>query len=286
MRTKHIAFMVLLAVVVLMFTSCDALISNVFKTANLGQPSADTIKDMSTESLVTASGLSTGSVSATFIQTVLSDSATTAAVKTTLKATFDSPSSTSQEVQQAGAILINIVLAENGIDEIMKNLTSSLSDILNQFMSKSVKGGRAIDYISVLDTVFPSGTDVAAVVDTLKEIEPTFAALATNISTNGITIDETVVANIVPYALLSVAANEMASKINTTNYPTQTVGQVVAALLVDFRNAADPTSIKYDDYFTTRPDIATLTADGSTLAILFNAAGLGNLLAELQGLES
>jgi len=45
MRTKHIAFMALLVAIVLMFTGCDALFQNAFKTLNLGQPSGTTLQE-------------------------------------------------------------------------------------------------------------------------------------------------------------------------------------------------------------------------------------------------
>ncbi len=292
MRAKHIAFMALLVAVVFMFTGCDALITNVFKTANLGQPSVTTISTMPTTSLVTASGLSSGTVSPTFIATVISDPTTRDAVVTTLETTFSDPTSTPEEVQQAGTVLISVILAENKIDDIMTQLGSSLPDLLSSFGIKSLRTSKAIDYVALLNTLFPAGSNVANMIDTLVGLKSKFDILAASIAAYPGFLDQSIVANFLPYAVISLAADNLQgtgpsnTKINRTNFPTQSIGEVMATLLDAFRAASDPSTIQFDYYFTSPPDIATLAADGSTLAILFNAAGMGSLLTQLQSIKT
>ena len=43
MRKKHVAYFVLLIIVALLFSGCDAMITNVYKTMNLGQPDPEKI---------------------------------------------------------------------------------------------------------------------------------------------------------------------------------------------------------------------------------------------------
>lgn len=50
MRTKHIAYFVLIAAVVLMFTGCDALFQNTFQQLNLAQPSATALAEQAASS--------------------------------------------------------------------------------------------------------------------------------------------------------------------------------------------------------------------------------------------
>jgi|GEM_PF-824206 len=290
MRTKHIAFMALLVAVVLMFTGCDALITNVFKTANLGQPSVTTIQTMPTTSLIAASGLSTGTVSPTFIATVISDPTTRDAVVATLEATFGGASSTPTEVQEAGTVLISIILAENNIDDIMTQLGSSLPDLLSSFGIKSLRTSKEIDYVALLNTLFPAGSNVANMIDTLVGLKPKFDILAASIAAHPGILSQSTVANFLPYAVISLAADNLQgtgpsnTKINRTYFPTETIGEVMASLLDAFRAASDPSTIQFDHYFTSPPDIATLAADGSTLAIFFDASGMGSLLTQLQSL--
>jgi len=76
----------------------------------LGQPSAEKLKSADTATLLSDSGISSGSVSNTFIQTVISDDATKTQVLATLQNTVSTGSAS--EAQAAQALFLNIELAD------------------------------------------------------------------------------------------------------------------------------------------------------------------------------
>ena len=128
MRRRYGAYAALLAIFVLLFSGCDALISNAFKEANLGQPSAEKIKEADAATLLEDSGISTGFVSDAFIETIVNNDETMAAVLATLNTTVTE--GTAEEAQAAQALILNIELADSGADEILDNVNTSIEEVI------------------------------------------------------------------------------------------------------------------------------------------------------------
>jgi len=273
MRREYVAYAALLAMIMLLFTGCDALIGNAFKEANLGQPTAAALQNENTTSLVEQSGITSGSVSDTFIQTVIGDDTTKNAVLATLQGTVNT--GTSEEAQAAQALILDIKLADIGADQVVNNITESAGSVINQ-----ISGGGA-DYASIITALLPDSSDLKDIIDNLSTLTTEYDTLAQNIQTNGSTLDQNVVANVAQTALLAEIISD-----STPSGSYGSIGEAAAALVATISSGTDPSTITIGDYFATGPDMSTLTADGSTLNILFNAAGMGDLLTQLSSIGS
>jgi len=281
MRRRYGAYAALLAIFILLFSGCDALIGNVFKEANWGQPSAEKLKSADTAALLEESGGSSGSGSSTFIDTVLSDDDTKTTVMAKLEATATDPDSTPEEVQQSQTLLISIKLADYGADDIVTNITESAGSVIEQLSNQMDEGGN-VDFAAIIDVLLPDTNNLADIINNLGTMTSDYDNLAANISTNGSTLDPDVVASAAQTALLAEIVSDATP--NTSNYDT--VGEAMAALVEDIKNSEDPSSIDMNQYIQPSPDMSALTAEGTTLYTLFNEAGMGDVLAQLSGIGS
>ncbi|MGB9686523.1 MAG: hypothetical protein ACPLYX_08490, partial [Rectinema subterraneum] len=146
MRSKYVAYAALMAIIVLFFTGCDALIVNAFKSANLGQPSAATIQNQDAATLIQQAGITSGAVSDTFIQTVISDETTKNQILATLQGTVDT--GTPAEAQAAQALILDIKLADIGADTVMDNLNAAVGQLAA--LANSNEQLKPLDYINML----------------------------------------------------------------------------------------------------------------------------------------
>ena len=294
MKKKYVAYAALLAMSLLLFTGCNALISNVFKEANLGQPSAEKIKEMKTDDLIEAAGLSSGEVSDTFIETVLSDADTLQAVKNTLQDTIDKGEP--EEAQQASVLLINIELAENGVDDVVDNISKSIGNIFNQLSGNSKsKAATDIDYMALIKEMFPNKDKdtVAQLVNAVNGLYDDFVQLANLLNSNSLYLDHPTLAYLAQIALLSEAAHQIQNNYRGTDYilPSQktTVGDIAADLyeIVIINQQPLPDSLKPQYFSPELPDMsAILAGDSGTptmLYIFFDKAGMEDILTMLQG---
>ena len=269
MKKKYVAYVALLTMSLLLFTGCDALISNVFKTANLGQPSAEKIKEENTASLLEQSGISSGSVSNTFINTVISDESTKTAVIATLQETVTSGSPT--EAQAAQALILDIKLADIGADEVISNLNGAIGQLAN------LGDNGEINSVSIIDTLLPDNlsnntTALAEFIDNLNSLGTDVDTLATKISDNsGAAADGLDVATMAQTAAIVKFVNIVEP---ATGY---TAGEAIANAVADLKTNSDA-DVK--QYFSSEPDMASLGND-ATLQTLFTAAGMGDLLSKL-----
>jgi len=275
MRRRYGAYAALLAIFVLLFSGCDALISNVFKEANLGQPSAEKLKGADAATLLEDSGISAGSVSDAVIETIITDEETMAAVLATLQETVNDPTAPPSEAQAAQALILNIELAASGADEILDNVNTSIGEVMEQLETAE---GEDVDYAALIDVLLPDTDNLADIIDSLGTLTSDYDALAASIAENGNTLDQSLVADIALSALLSVVVSN-SEPVGTYS----TVGEAAAALVADIQaNSGDPSySPTIEDYFQSGPNMDDLTAEGTTLDTLFTAAGMGDLLAGL-----
>jgi len=276
MGKRYAAYAALLAAVILLFTGCDALIGNVFKQANLGQPSLDPekLKAADTATLLAQSGIASGSVLDTFIQTILSDDVTKNAVLATLQTTVTS--GTPSEAQAAQALILDIKLADIGADEVVDNLNS----VLGYLMNLGSNDGEEPKAADIIDALLPASlTDdtakLATFIDDIKALAADVDTLAAKINANGGTVAEGLDGGTMAQTAAIVKFVDIVQP--AAGYTT--TGEAVAQAVADLK--ADPNA-DVSKYFSSQPDIASLAND-ATLTTLFTAAGLGDLLAKLGG---
>jgi len=276
MGKRYAAYAALLAAVILLFTGCDALVGNVFKQANLGQPSLDPekLKAADTATLLAQSGIASGSVLDTFIQTILSDDVTKNAVLATLQTTVTS--GTPSEAQAAQALILDIKLADIGADEVVDNLNS----VLGYLMNLGSNDGEEPKAADIIDALLPASlTDdtakLATFIDDIKALAADVDTLAAKINANGGTVAEGLDGGTMAQTAAIVKFVDIVQP--AAGYTT--TGEAVAQAVADLK--ADPNA-DVSKYFSSQPDIASLAND-DTLKTLFTAAGLGDLLAKLGG---
>lgn len=275
MGKRYAAYAALLAAVILLFTGCDALIGNVFKQANLGQPSLDPkkLKAADTATLLAQSGITSGSVLDAFIQTVISDDATKTAVLQTLQGTVTN--GTPSEAQAAQALILEIKLADIGADEVVDNVNSVLGYLVNLGSNEGEK--KAAD---IIDALLPASltadtTKLAEFIDNMKALAGDVDTLANKINANGGTVAEGLNGGTMAQTAAIVKFVDIVQP--ASGYTT---GEAVAQAVADLKDPnADPDAV-VKKYFSAEPDIASLASD-ATLTTLFTAAGMGDLLSKL-----
>ncbi|GAB6276306.1 MAG: hypothetical protein SAMD01599839_08460 [Rectinema sp.] len=273
MRRGYVAYAALLVMVILLFTGCDALIGNAFKAANLGQPSVEKIKELDTAALVAQAGITSGSVSDTFIQTIISDEATKVAVLATLKDTVDSGSAS--DAQAAQALILDIKLADIGADEVVSNLNGAIGKLAS--LSDSETDVKPADIINTLlpASLTEDSEKLAKFIDDIDALNTDVDTLAAKIDANSGDVAE----GLDVATLAQTAAIVKFVNIVEPAFGYSSTGQAVAQAVEDLK--ADPDA-NVTKYFAKEPDISSL-ADDPTLKTLFDAAGLGNLLVQLSG---
>lgn len=273
MGKRYAAYAALLAAVILLFTGCDALIGNVFKQANLGQPSLDPkkLKAADTATLLAQSGITSGSVLDAFIQTVISDDATKTAVLQTLQGTVTN--GTPSEAQAAQALILEIKLADIGADEVVDNVNSVLGYLVN-LGSNNREKPKAADIINALlpASLTADTTKLAEFIDSMKALAADVDTLANKINANGGTVAEGL--NVATMAQTAAIVKFVDIVQPASEYTT---GGALAQAVADLK--ANPNA-DVTGYFSTQPDIASLAND-ATLKTLFEAADMGDLLSKL-----
>ncbi len=271
MRSKYVAYAALLAIIVLFFTGCDALITNVFKDANLGQPSAATIQNQDAATLIQQAGITSGAVSDTFIQTVISDETTKNQVLATLQGKVDT--GTPAEAQAAQALILDIKLADIGADAVMDNLNAAVGQLATLANSNEQLNPQDIINALLPAELANNPANLASFIDNLAGLGTDVDTLAQKIdANNGTVADGLDIATIAQTAALVkfVEIVEPASGYST--------GEAIANAVEDLKNDSNADVTKY---FAAQPDIASL-ADNTTLQTLFDAAGLSALLDKMK----
>jgi hypothetical protein len=277
MRRKYVAYAALLAIFMLLFTGCDALVGNLFKTANLGQPSAEKIKELDATALLAESGISTGSVSGTFIDTILSDEtgATKDAVIATLEATV--AEGTAEEAQAAEALILDIKLADIGADEVVNNLGGAIADLAG--------GSGDVNPEDIFNALLPADLtsdlssedgkkNLADFIDSIDALGTDVDTLAAKIDANsGKVADGLDVATMAQTAAIVKFVNVVEP---AGGYST---GEALANAVADLKKDSEADVTKY---FAAEPDFSSLV-DDAALQTLFTAAGMDELLDQFSG---
>ena len=275
MRKKHVACFSLLIIVALLFSGCDAMITNVYKTMNLGQPDPEKIAQKNADVIIEESGITSGDgPSQDYVKKIAKDDQAKKAVIEKLDEVVNSSSATTEEKQASQALIINIKLSSIDADIVAKNVNSALGDIL------ATEGVKPAD---VIDKIFPEElssdeTKLADFVDKLAALSGDVDKLAQIIDENDKTAAEGL-------DIATIAQTAAIIKFVDIVEPAAeyTTGEAVAKAVMDLK--VDPNA-NVSQYFGEEPDLESLK-DDSNLATLFEAAGmdLDTLFGESKGSE-
>lgn len=273
MRKKFGAYFALITIVVLLFAGCDALISNAYKSLNLGQPDPEKLKKEDAPTLIEQSGISSGTLSVSFIEAVISDEATKDAIIAKLEEVVDSGEP--EDAQAAQALIIEIEIADLGADELIDSFNEALPNLAS--LEGSGNGPAVGDIIDLLipQNLQDNPEQLSDLIDDLvaSDLDEQIATLANLIGT-----DEEGKADLVFEGLdYGTMAQTAALILIVQNIEpvdeSQSAGEAVVAALEALQGDGDPAAfISLDsDTLTNNPD----------LAVLFDAAGAGELYDSL-----
>lgn len=102
MRKKYVAYCALFIVVSLLFFGCDALISNAYKTMNLGQPDPEKIAQKNADVIIEESGItSEQGLSPEYVKKIAKDDQAKEAILGKLDNIVNSTSATAEKASSA-----------------------------------------------------------------------------------------------------------------------------------------------------------------------------------------
>ena len=262
MRKKHVACFSLLIIVALLFSGCDAMITNVYKTMNLGQPDPEKIAQKNADVIIEESGITSGDgPSQDYVKKIAKDDQAKKAVIEKLDEVVNSSSATTEEKQASQALIINIELSSIDADIVANNVNSALGDIL------ATEGVKPAD---VIDKIFPE--ELSSNETKLAEFIDNLAALGGDVDTLAQIIDENNKTAAEGIDIATIAQTAAIIKFVDIVEPAAgyTTGEAVAKYVMDLKeDSAEDVS----QYFAEEPDLGSLKDDVS-LAILFEASGI------------
>ena len=275
MRKKYVAYFALLIIVALLFSGCDAMITNAYKTMNLGQPDPEKIAQKNADVIIEESGITSGDgPSQDYVKKIAKDDQAKKAVIEKLDEVVNSSSATTEEKQASQALIINIELSSIDADIVANNVNSALGDIL------ATEGVKPAD---VIDKIFPEElssdeTKLADFVDKLAALSGDVDKLAQIIDENDKTAAEGLDIGTIAQTAAIIKFVDIVEP--AAGYTT---GEAVAKAVMDLK--VDPNA-NVSQYFGEEPDLESLK-DDSNLATLFEAAGmdLDTLFGESKGSE-
>jgi hypothetical protein len=268
MRKKYVAYCALFIVVSLLFFGCDALISNAYKTMNLGQPDPEKIAQKNADVIIEESGItSEQGLSPEYVKKIAKDDQAKEAILGKLDNIVNSTSATAEKKQAAQALIIDIKLSSIDADIVAKNVNLSLGEFL-----KAAQDDQEVEPAAIIDKILPAELsndkdklgkfidDLAALsgdVDKFAQIIPKIDEKPTPAEGLDIaTIAQT--AAIIKFVDIVEPVGEL------------TKGQAVANAVMDLKAKPDADVSKY---FKEEPNLESLK-DDSSLKTLFEAANI------------
>ena len=268
MRKKYVAYCALFIVVSLLFFGCDALISNAYKTMNLGQPDPEKIAQKNADVIIEESGItSEQGLSSEYVKKIAKDDQAKEAILGKLDNIVNSTSATAEKKQAAQALIIDIKLSSIDADIVAKNVNLSLGEFL-----KAAQDDQEVEPAAIIDKILPAELsndkdklgkfidDLAALsgdVDKFAQIIPKIDEKPTPAEGLDIaTIAQT--AAIIKFVDIVEPVGEL------------TKGQAVANAVMDLKAKPDADVSKY---FKEEPNLESLK-DDSSLKTLFEAANI------------
>lgn len=277
MRKKHVAYFVLLIIVALLFSGCDAMITNVYKTMNLGQPDPEKIIKYDATTLLEESGvISSSGVSDDFIAAVISDPGTKQNVISKLEA-LAVPSQPPGKAQPAQTLIIDIEIADIGADTLIDKFNEALLELPS--MTEEGQEPEVGDIIDLLipETLQNDTTKLKDVINGLHDssLDSEIEALAELIRPEGAT-ENTVVENLSYGTIAQTSALILiVQSIEPASGSELTPGDAVVAALEELEKGEEGHPENFISF-----NKENLT-DNTALPILFEAAGAQKLYDEL-----
>lgn len=263
MKHRNVIMTVGIVLIVSLLGSCDALFTNVFKEAGLGQVSAASLQGADAATLIAESGLDQGMISESFVDAVIGDDATKAAVVGELETAANDPKADPATVQAAEALIVEIEIKDVGADQILDNIAGAATVIGEDFNIEDTD-----DFNALVDAIVPQAVQddpeqLAAMIDALDRLSDNFELLADNVKDNG---GEYAAGGIDTRTLAQTAAIVAVISALEPKDPSQTIGQAVAAALANPDNVGN--LIQADT------DTLDNLSEDPTLTTLFSAAGI------------
>ena len=278
MRKKHVAYFALLIIVALLFSGCDAMITNAYKTMNLGQPDPEKIIKYDATTLLEESGvISSSGVSDDFIAAVISDPGTKQNVISKLEA-LAVPSQPPGKAQPAQTLIIDIEIADIGADTLIDKFNEALLELPNM----TTEEGQEPEVGDIIDLLIPETlqndtTKLKDVINGLHDssLDSEIEALAELIRPEGAT-ENTVVENLNYGTIAQTAALILiVQSIEPASGSELTPGGAVVAALEELEKGEEGHPENFISF-----NKENLT-DNTALPILFEAAGAQKLYDEL-----
>ncbi len=277
MRKKHVAYFSLLIIVALLFSGCDAMITNAYKTMNLGQPDPEKIIKYDATTLLEESGvISSSGVSDDFIAAVISDPGTKEEVISKLEVLAD-PSQPPEKAQPAQTLIIDIEIADIGADTLIDKFNEALLKLPN--MTEENQEPEVGDIIDLLipETLQNDTTKLKDVINGLHDssLDSEIEALAELIRPEGAT-ENTVVENLNYGTIAQTSALILiVQSIEPASGSELTPGEAVEKALEELEKGKEGHP---EDYISFNKENLT---ENTALPILFEAAGAKELYDEL-----
>ena len=280
MRKKHVAYFVLLIIVALLFSGCDAMITNAYKTMNLGQPDPAKLIEYDATTLLENSGvISSSGVSDAFIAAAISDPGTKQNVISKLEA-LAVPSQPPGKAQPAQTLIIDIEIADIGADTLIDKFNEALLELPN--MTEENQEPEVGDIIDLLipETLQNDTTKLKDVINGLHDssLDSEIEALAELIRPEGAT-ENTVVENLNYGTIAQTSALILiVQSIEPASGSEPTPGGAVVAALEELEKLEKGEEGHPENFISFNKENLT---DNTALPILFEAAGAQKLYDEL-----
>ena len=193
MKRNRVALFIGVVLVAILMGSCDALFTNQFRAAGLGQVSQDKITAAPASDLIDQSGILAGKLSNSFFEMIKADPALEQATIDKLETVFNDPAAQPALAQAAIALAIEINLNNVGANQIIDNAPAAFA----LFADENFDITNPDDLKTFLDLLIPANVSnkaiftpeqrqtIAAIVDKVKDLEDYFDALVANLNANG-----------------------------------------------------------------------------------------------------
>lgn len=271
MKRQNVVMLIMVALVIGLMGSCDALFENQFKLAGLGQVAGEDLADSDAASLIEQSGLEGTGISESFIEAALSDPVVTAEILATLDAVANDPESPPEVVQAAEAIIIEIQLVESGGKEFIDNIVEAIATI--DFETFDLSDPDTLS--NLLAALFPARSlpagwtqaDIALVINSIYDLNDNFINLIDSIDESGLFVANGIDAGWLAQVGAMVTILHEVTPLYGAGVNPPNIGDSLAAL-IEFPE-------DYADYISFDPDtIADSILGNPNLLALFEAAGL------------
>jgi len=193
MKRNHMALFIGVVLVTMLMGSCDALFTNQFKAAGLGQVSQDKIAAAPASDLIDQSGILADKLSDSFFEMIKADPNLEQATIDKLEAVFNDPAAQPALAQAAIALAIEINLNGVGANQIIDNAPAAFA----LFADSDFDITNPDDLKKFLDLLIPANVGnkaiftaeqrqtIAAIVDRVRGLEDYFDTLVANLNANG-----------------------------------------------------------------------------------------------------